>query len=44
MRRVSERAIRFGAAERPDDIDDLIMHRSTLSAMLNDSYWSGISL
>ena len=44
MRRVSERAILFGEAEMPDDIDDLIVHRATLSAMLDGSYWSGIAL
>ncbi len=30
MRRVTERSIYFGEAERPDDIDDLIIHRATL--------------
>ena len=30
MRRVTERSIFFGEAERPADMDDLIMHRSTL--------------
>jgi aminoglycoside phosphotransferase (APT) family kinase protein len=44
MRRVSERAIFFGEAEMPDDIDDLIVHRATLSAMLDGSYWSRIAL
>ena len=32
MRRVTERSIYFGEAERPDDIDDLIIHRATLRA------------
>jgi aminoglycoside phosphotransferase (APT) family kinase protein len=44
MRRVTERSIFFGEAERPADIDDLIMHRRTLEAMLEDTYWSGIGL
>ncbi len=44
MRRVTERSIFFGEAARPDDIDDLILHRSTLSGMLDGSYWSGIGL
>jgi hypothetical protein len=44
MRRVSERAIFFGEAEMPDDIDDLIVHRATLRAMLDGSYWPGIAL
>jgi aminoglycoside phosphotransferase (APT) family kinase protein len=44
MRRVAERAIFFGEASQPDDIDDLIMHRATLSGMLDGTYWSGIAL
>ena len=44
MRRVTERSILFGEAERPDDIDDLILHRATLEAMLEGSYWSRIGL
>jgi hypothetical protein len=44
MRRVTERSIFFGEAEPPDDIDDLIMHRSTLRRMLDGSYWSAIGL
>ncbi len=43
MRRVSERAIQFGEAVKPDDIDDLIIHRATLRAMLDGEYWSHIS-
>jgi aminoglycoside phosphotransferase (APT) family kinase protein len=44
MRRVAERSILFGEAARPDDVDDLIMHRSTLSAMLDGSYWADVAL
>ena len=44
MRRIAERSISFGEATRPDDIDDLIMHRSTLVGMLDGSYWSGVAL
>jgi len=44
MRRIAERSIYFGEAIRPDDIDDLIMHRSTLVGMLDGSYWSGVAL
>jgi aminoglycoside phosphotransferase (APT) family kinase protein len=44
MRRVTERSILFGEAERPDDIDDLILHRATLEAMVEGSYWSRIGL
>jgi aminoglycoside phosphotransferase (APT) family kinase protein len=43
MRRVTERSIHFGEAEAPDDIDDLIIHRDTLHAMLDGSYWSGVA-
>jgi len=44
MRRVAERAIWFGEAPRPAHVDDLIMHRSTLEAMLDGSYWSSVAL
>ena len=43
MRRVTERSIFFGEAERPADIDDLIIHRATLSAMLDGTYWEGVA-
>jgi aminoglycoside phosphotransferase (APT) family kinase protein len=43
MRRVAERAVFFGDASQPDDIDDLIMHRATLSGMLDGAYWSRIA-
>jgi aminoglycoside phosphotransferase (APT) family kinase protein len=44
MRRVTERSVFFGEAERPDDLDDLIIHRTTLAAMLDGSYWEGVAL
>ncbi len=44
MRRVTERSILFGEAERPEQVDDLIMHRSTLERMLEGTYWESISL
>ncbi len=44
MRRVTERSILFGEAEEPEQIDDLIMHRSTLERMLDGSYWEKLSL
>ncbi len=44
VRRVAERSIFFGEAPEPDDIDDLIMHRSTLRGMLDGSYWSDVAL
>ena len=43
MRRVTERAIHFGEAEMPDDVDDLIIHRATLRAMLDGSYWDQLA-
>jgi aminoglycoside phosphotransferase (APT) family kinase protein len=42
MSRVRRRSIHFGEAEMPDDIDDLIMHRQALEAMLAGTYWSSI--
>ncbi len=44
MRRVTERSILFGEAERPDDIDGLIIHRASLQAMVDGSYWSRVGL
>ena len=44
MRRVTERSILFGEAERPDDVDDLILHRKTLRAMLDGDYWAAKGL
>jgi len=43
MSRVQRRAIRFGEATMPDDVDDLIMHRATLEAMLAGTYWNGVA-
>lgn len=40
MRRVTERAVLFGEAVRPDDLDDMITNRATLRKMLDGSYWS----
>ncbi|MBK6854994.1 MAG: phosphotransferase family protein [Microthrixaceae bacterium] len=40
MRRVTERAVLFGQAVRPEDPDDMILHRATLKAMLDGSYWN----
>lgn len=42
MSRVQKRAIHFGEAEMPDDVDDLIMHRAALEAMLAGTYWDGV--
>ena len=40
MSQVQRRAIHFGEAETPADIDDLIMHRATLEAMVAGTYWT----
>jgi aminoglycoside phosphotransferase (APT) family kinase protein len=42
MSQVQRRSIRFGDAEMPEDVDDLIMHRATLEAMLSGTYWDGV--
>ncbi len=39
MSRIQRRAIHFGEATMPDDVDDMIMHRATLEAMLEGTYW-----
>ncbi|MBV6759310.1 phosphotransferase family protein [Rhodococcus opacus] len=42
MLRIQERAIHFGQAAAPEDPDDLIMHRASLEAMLDGTYWEKI--
>lgn len=42
MSQVQRRAIKFGQAETPEDIDDLIMHRATLEMMLEGTYWDSV--
>ena len=42
MSRVQRRSIHFGDAPEPDDVDDLIMHRASLQAMLDGTYWSDL--
>ncbi len=42
MSQVQRRAIAFGQAEMPADIDDLIMHRQTLEEMLDGVYWERV--
>jgi aminoglycoside phosphotransferase (APT) family kinase protein len=44
MRRVTERAVLHGEAVEPPDIDDMIIHRATLRAMLDGSYWDRVGL
>jgi len=40
MFRIHRRAMHFGEAEAPADVDDMISHRRTLEAMLAGTYWS----
>ena len=42
MSQVQRRAIAFGEAEMPEDVDDLIMHRQTLEEMLEGEYWERV--
>lgn len=44
MRRVTERAVLFGEAIEPPDLDDMIIHRETLRGMLDGSYWERTGL
>ena len=43
MARVQRRAIHFGQATMPDDVDDLVMHRATRQAMLAGTYWQRVA-
>lgn len=40
MSRVARRQVLFGEIAMPEDPDDMIMHRTSLEAMLEGSYWS----
>jgi aminoglycoside phosphotransferase (APT) family kinase protein len=42
MVRIHLRAVAFGQAELPEDRDDMIMHRHTLAAMLDGTYWNSL--
>lgn len=37
--RVGMRGVQFGETAMPDDVDDLIIHRTTLEQMLEGTYW-----
>jgi hypothetical protein len=39
MSRIQRRAIHFGEATMPDDVDDLISHRVMLEEMIAGTYW-----
>lgn len=40
MTRATRRGVHFGDQEMPDDPDDLVMHRRSLQAMLDGTYWT----
>ncbi len=42
MYRIQSRAIAFGQAPEPEDPDDMILHRKSLEAMLEGTYWGSI--
>jgi len=42
MTRVGFRTAAFGQGEIPEDIDDLVMHRRALEAMLGGTYWEAV--
>jgi aminoglycoside phosphotransferase (APT) family kinase protein len=44
MRRVTERAVMFGEAVKPPEVDDMIIHRQTLRDMLDGTYWERIAV
>lgn len=39
---VQKRAITFGQAEMPDDVDDMIMNRLAIEEMMAGTYWSRV--
>jgi len=43
MWRIQARAIAFGQSQRPEDPDDMIMHRASLAAMLDGTYWERLA-
>lgn len=42
MARTQLRAIHFGEIVEPDDPDHLVMHRATIDAMLDGTYWANV--
>lgn len=42
MLRIATRAVHFGQAEQPDDVDAMILHRDSLQAMLDGTYWESL--
>ncbi|MDV6270948.1 phosphotransferase family protein [Rhodococcus globerulus] len=43
MFRIQSRAVAFGQAELPADPDEMILHKTTLEAMLDDTYWTSVT-
>ncbi|MGW6376964.1 phosphotransferase family protein [Rhodococcus sp. NPDC055112] len=43
MFRVQSRAVAFGQAELPANPDEMILHRATLEAMLDGTYWASVA-
>jgi aminoglycoside phosphotransferase (APT) family kinase protein len=43
MRATQRRAIHFGQASMPADVDDLIFHRSSIERMLEGTYWDAVA-
>ncbi|AQA20593.1 putative aminoglycoside phosphotransferase [Rhodococcus sp. MTM3W5.2] len=43
MFRVQSRAVAFGQAAQPENPDEMILHRATLEAMLDGTYWASIT-
>ena len=39
MTRATRRGVHFGDQEMPEDPDDLVMHRRSLQALLDGTYW-----
>jgi aminoglycoside phosphotransferase (APT) family kinase protein len=40
MTRATRRGVQFGDQEMPEDPDDLVMHRRSLEALLDGTYWA----
>lgn len=43
MSQVQRRAIAFGTAEEPENLDHLFMHHETLRALLDGNYWDRVA-
>jgi aminoglycoside phosphotransferase (APT) family kinase protein len=43
MTRATRRGVQFGDQEMPDDPDELVMHRRSLQALLDGTYWTDIA-